>query len=170
MMSTLAADGMTPTDRLPRSRLLAALLAVSLVLNLCFIAGALWTRLREPPAQTASQRFHRLAQSLDLSPPQQQAFDQYVTGMLARGEHLRQASEPLMTEAWAEIAKPDPDEAKVLQLLDESSTLRRDFQHDAVAATVSLLATFTPEQRAKFLADERERRAEMRRRRAEEMR
>jgi len=90
--------------------------------------------------------------------------------MLARGERLRQASEPLMGDAWGEIAKPEPDQAKVLQLLDEASALRRDFQHDAVGATVSLLATLTPEQRAKFLADERERRAAMRRRRAEEMR
>jgi Spy/CpxP family protein refolding chaperone len=170
MMSTAATAGITPANRLLRPRGLAALLAVSLVLNLCFIGGALWTRSHAPPVLTASERFHRLGQSLDLSPPQQHAFDQYVSGMLARGEHLRQASEPLMTDAWAEIAKPDPDEAKVLQLLDESTALRRDFQHDAVAATVSLLATFTPEQRAKFLADERERRAEMRRRRAEEMR
>jgi len=169
-MSTTITGGMASSSRLPRPRRLAALLAVSLALNLCFIGGALWTRFREAPIQTASERFHRLAQSLDLSPIQQQAFDQYVSGMLTRGEHLRQASEPLMSEAWTELAKPDPDEAKVLQLLDEASGLRRDFQHDAVNATVSLLAILTPEQRAKFLAGERERRNEMRRRRAEEMR
>jgi Spy/CpxP family protein refolding chaperone len=167
---TTATAGMTPSGRLSRPRRLAALLAISVALNLCFVAGAAWTRLHAPAVQTASERFHRLAQSLDLSPQQQVGFDRYVAGMLARGDHLRQTSEPLMADAWAEIAKPEPDQTKIFQLLDEATAQRRDFQHDAVAATVALLATLTPEQRSKFLADERERRAAARRRRAEEMR
>jgi hypothetical protein len=42
--------------------------------------------------------------------------------------------------------------------------------HDAVGATLSLLTTLTPDQRAKFLTEEREFRAAQRRHRAEESR
>jgi Spy/CpxP family protein refolding chaperone len=79
-------------------------------------------------------------------------------------------TEPLMDEAWAEIALPDPDQAKVLQLLDDFSTQRREVWHQTIRATISLLATLTPEQKAKFLADEQERRNAARHRRAEESR
>jgi Spy/CpxP family protein refolding chaperone len=164
---TTTTVGMTASARPPRPRVLAALLAISLALNLCFIGGAVWTRLHAPQL-TASERFHRLGQSLDLTPPQQVAFDQYVSATLARGGRVRQATDPLIDDAWAEIAKPDPDQAKIFQLLDDFSTQRRQVMHEAVTATVSFLATLTPEQKAKFLAEEHDRRIALRRRRAEE--
>jgi hypothetical protein len=168
MTTTLA--GLTPTRRVSRPRLLAALLAVSVALNLCFVAGAVWTRLNPPPVLSVSERFHRLAKSLDLSPPQQTAFDQYVAGMLARGDRVRQAVEPLLDNALDEMAKPDADQARVLGLLDEAGTRRREFQREAVSATLTELATLTPDQRAKFITSERTFRAAQRRRRAEETR
>lgn len=113
MTTTLA--GLRPTRRVSWSRLLAALLAVSAALNLCVIAGAVWTRLNPPPVQTVSEHFHRLAKSLDLSPQQQAAFDQYVASMLTRSDRLRQAVEPLMDDALAEMAKPGADQARVLE-------------------------------------------------------
>jgi len=167
---TAATAGVGPSRRLSRPRWLGALLAISVALNLCFVGGAVWTRFHAPAPSTTSERFQRLAQTLNLSPPQQAAFDQYVAAILARGNRLRQATEPLMDEAWEEIAKPQPDQARVLQLLDEASGRRHDFQHEAVASTLSLLASLTPEQRAKFLADEHDRRLSLRRRRAEETR
>jgi hypothetical protein len=42
--------------------------------------------------------------------------------------------------------------------------------HDAVGATLSLLATLTPDQRAKFLTEEHDYRVAQRRRRAAEAR
>jgi len=161
--------GMTRRARLPRRRVLAAILAVSLALNLCVVAGAVWSRLHAPP-QTTSERFHRLADSLNLTSQQRVAFDNYVAAMAARGERMRQDVEPMMDAAWAEIAKPDADPARVLQLLDDAGNRRRAFQHEAVAETLTLMATLTPEQRAKFIADEREHFSTLRRRRAEEQR
>jgi Spy/CpxP family protein refolding chaperone len=155
---------------LSRPRLVAALLAVSVALNLCFVAGAAWTRLKPPTVVTASQRFHRLAQSLELTPQQQAAFDQYVTDLIARNNRVHVTTEPLMDQAWAEIAKPDPDQTKVLQLLDDFSTQRLEVWHQTIRATMSLLATLTPEQKAKFLADEQDRRNAFRRRRVAESR
>jgi Spy/CpxP family protein refolding chaperone len=105
-----------------------------------------------------------------LTSQQRVAFDNYVAAMAARGERMRQDVEPMMDAAWAEIAKPDADPARVLQLLDDAGNRRRAFQHEAVAETLTLMATLTPEQRAKFIADEREHFSTLRRRRAEEQR
>jgi hypothetical protein len=58
----------------------------------------------------------------------------------------------------------------VLQLFDDASNHRRVFMHDAVSSTLSLLATLTPEQRAKFISDEREFRLAQRHRHAAESR
>ena len=168
---TAAAAGARPSGRLSRPRWLGALLAVSVALNLCFVGGAAWSRFHAPAPiddQRAPPAAGPVAQPVN--PQQQAAFDQYVAAILARGNRLRQATEPLMDEAWEEIAKPQPDQARVLQLLDEASSRRHDFQHEAVANTLSLLASLTPEQRAKFLADERDRRLALRHRRAEETR
>ena len=167
---TAAAAGMRPNSRLSRPRLIAALLAISLTLNLCFVAGAAWTRLKPPTIVTTSERFHRLARTLDLSPQQQDAFDGYVAALIVRNNRVRLATEPLMDEAWAEVARPNPDQARVFQLLDEFSTQRHETWHETVTATLALLATLTPEQKDKFLADERERRMAARRRRAAESR
>lgn len=164
---TAAAAEMRPSSRLSRPRLIAALLTISVALNLCFVAGAAWTRLKPPTIVTTSERFHRLARTLDLSPQQQAVFDQYVADMLSRNNRARLATEPLIDEAWAEIARPDPDQARVLQLLDDFSTQRREVWHEAIGATLSLLATLTPEQKAKFLAAESGWRMAARRRRAE---
>lgn len=167
---TAAAAGMRQSSRFSRPRLVAALLAVSVALNLCLVAGAAWTRFNSPTVVTTSERFHRLARSLDLSAQQQAGFDQYVAALIARNNRVRLATEPLMDEAWAEVARPDPDQTRVLQLLDEFSTQRRETWHQTVTATLSLLATLTPEQKDKFLTDEHERRMAARRRRAAESR
>jgi Spy/CpxP family protein refolding chaperone len=167
---TAAAAGMRPSSRLSRPRLIAALLAISVALNLCFIAGATWSRLKPATIVTTSERFHRLAQTLDLSPQQQDAFDQYVATLIARNNRVRLATEPLMDEAWAEVARPNPDQARVFQLLDEFSTQRHETWHETVIATLALLATLTPEQKAKFLAAENGWRMAGRHRRAAESR
>jgi Spy/CpxP family protein refolding chaperone len=167
---TMSAVGIAERGRPQRPRLLAGVLAVSVALNLFFVGGALWTRLHASQPATASERFHKLGQSLNLSPPQQAAYDQYVAAILARNNRVRQATEPLLDEAWAEIGKPNPDQIKILQLLDDFSTQRREVMHQTVGATLSFLTTLTPEQKEKFLADEHERRLAARRRRAEEMR
>lgn len=168
-MTAATADS-RPAGRSSRPRLVVALLAVSVVLNLCFVAGATWTRIKHPGIVTTTERFHRLSQTLNLSPQQQTAFDQYVATLIERNNRVRTATDPLMDEAWAEIAQPNPDQAKVLQLLDDFSSQRREVWHQTIGATLSLLATLTPEQKAQFLADEHNRRMTVRRHRAEESR
>lgn len=168
---SITAAGVSHRRGLPRRRLLTAILAVSVALNICVIAGALWSRLHPPPTPpTFTERFHRLENNLDLTADQRTAFDRYIADMTARGDQMRHTIEPMMDAAWAELAKPDADQGKVLQLLDDASNQRRGFQQQAVGATLSLLATLTPDQRAKFVANEREFHAAQRRRHAEEAR
>ncbi|HML09720.1 MAG TPA: periplasmic heavy metal sensor [Stellaceae bacterium] len=169
-MSVTTAD-LSRRGGVPRRRLLVAVLAISVALNICVVVGAVWSRLHPPPAPlTFTERFQRLEDTLDLTPAQRTAFDRYVSDMAARGEQARRTVDPMMDAVWIEIAKPDADQARVLQLLDDAGNQRRAFQQQAVTATLSLLATLTPEQRAKFIASEREFRAAQRRRHAEEAR
>jgi len=155
---------------MPRGRLVIAVLAISLALNVCVIAGALWHRASMPEAQTASERFHQLEESLNLTAQQRAAFEAYVAQARTRNAQLRQDIDPLLDAAWAELGKPDPDEAVVLQRFNDASIRWRDSQRETVEATLALLATLNPDQRAKFIAAERERRAAQRRRHAEESR
>jgi Spy/CpxP family protein refolding chaperone len=146
------------------SRLLIAVLVISLVLNLCFIAATVWFRLHAPPAgRNLAERYQEIASQLDLNAQQRAAFDRYIAAMRGRADQMRQEADPLMAAGWDELAKPQPDEAKVTQLFDQAAEKRRGVQHDATAQTLTLLATLSPEQRAKFVALMRERRAAARR-------
>jgi Spy/CpxP family protein refolding chaperone len=170
-MTVLTANGPgTRGLRAPR-RVWAAVLAVSVALNLCFVAGALWTRFNPAPTPaTASERFRKLEANLDLTAGQRVTYQAYVTRTRERIARLRQEIDPLLDAAWSEIAKPQPDDAYLMQRFDEAAAQWRAYQHEAVDSTLALLAHLTPEQRAKFVANELERRALARRRRLEESR
>jgi Spy/CpxP family protein refolding chaperone len=148
----------TPTSWLSR-RVLIILLAISVVLNLCFVAGAVWTRWYAPARWAgAEQHYQRMAGELDLTPEQRTGFDAYVAAMRARTEKMRQQVAPLTGSAWEEIAKPQADEAQVMRLFDEAAEKRREFQREASTQTLKFLAVLSPAQRSKFVAIARERR------------
>jgi Spy/CpxP family protein refolding chaperone len=143
----------------PRRRILAALLAVSAVLNLFFVAGAVWTRLNPaPPASAFEQRFREMAARLDLDPQQQAAFDHYSAAVQAARQNLRRQIGPVFEAVQQEIVKPQPDVARIRQLLDQATETRRSFQQEAVMQTVRFVATLSAAQREKFIAIEREHR------------
>ena len=135
-----------------RHPLLWVALTLSLLLNLCFVAGALWIRIQGPalPASPA-ERLQRIGAELALDPQQKQAFDQYSENVRAHMQRIRDTVEPLMTAAWSELAKPDADQATAARLFDEAGQARRGLQRELLAPTLSFLATLSPEQRAKFV-------------------
>ncbi|MBV8333976.1 MAG: Spy/CpxP family protein refolding chaperone [Alphaproteobacteria bacterium] len=142
----------TATRGATRQHLLWVALALSLVLNLCFIAGALWARIQGPPAPfNIEERLQRIGSELDLNPQQRQNFDRYSGTVRADLQQMRDAVEPLMSAAWSEIAKPDADEATVMHFFDQAAQTRRGFQHEMITTTLSFLATLSPDQRAKFV-------------------
>ena len=146
---TLAPAAARVTTRHP---LLWVALTLSLVLNLCFVAGALWIRIHGPaPPASPAERLQRVGTELALDPQQRQAFERYSENLRAHMQQMRETVEPLMTAAWAELAKPDADQATAARLFDEAAQARRGLQREMLAPTLTFLATLSPEQRAKFV-------------------
>jgi uncharacterized membrane protein len=135
-----------------RRPLLWVALTLSLALNLCFVAGALWTRF-QAPAQPVSpaERLQRVGAELALDPQQGQAFERYSENVRSHMQQIRQTVEPLMSAAWSELAKPDADQAAASRLFDEAGQARRSLQRELLTPTLAFLATLSPEQRAKFV-------------------
>ena len=107
---TFASTAARGTTRHP---LLWAALTLSLVLNLCFVAGALWTRFQAPVASASpAERLQRVGAELALDPQQKQAFERYAETLRTHMQKVREKVEPLMSAAWSELAKPDARTAK----------------------------------------------------------
>jgi Spy/CpxP family protein refolding chaperone len=146
---TLASTASRGAARRP---LLWAALALSLALNLCFVAGALWTRFQTPgPPANPAERLQRIEAELVLDPQQKQAFERYSETLRSHMQQMRETVEPLMSGAWAELAKPDANQAAAAQLFDEAGQARRSLQRELLTPTLAFLATLSPEQRAKFV-------------------
>lgn len=135
-----------------RHPLLWVALTLSLVLNLCFVAGALWIRIQGPalPASPA-ERLQRIGTELALDPQQRQAFERYSETVRTHMQQMRETVEPLMSAAWSELAKPDADQATAARRFDEAGQARRALQRELLTPTLAFLATLSPEQRAKFV-------------------
>jgi uncharacterized membrane protein len=135
-----------------RPYLLWLLLTLSLALNLFFIAGALWIRFQgPPPPMNAEERLERIGDQLGLDPQQKEVFEQYSQTVRTRMQLMRKAVGPLTSSAWSEVAKPDADQERVLQLFDEAGQTRRNFMRELAPITMSFLAQLSPQQRAKFV-------------------
>ena len=141
-----------------RRHLFWVVLVLSLALNLCFIAGALWIRLQGPPLpMSPEERLQQIEPQLALDSQQKAAFDQYARTVRSRIQSMHEAIEPLVGKAWSELAKPDADDAKVMQLFDQAWEQRRAFRRELGTATFAFLTKLTPEQRAKFVELARQR-------------
>jgi uncharacterized membrane protein len=134
-----------------RRSLVLLFVVVSLALNVCFVAGALWTRFHAPAPLTREERFDEMAAALALDPQQRQAFAQYSQMMRGRLQEMHLAVQPLVHTAWSEVAKPQADESKVMQLLDRAAQARRAYQSEITAATIAFLKTLSPQQRTNFV-------------------
>lgn len=141
-----------------RQHIWRALLVLSLALNLFFVAGAAWIRIHAPaPMPSAEERLERMASELDLDAQQKEAFARYSQTMRERLQAMHQAIQPQIAKAWSEVGKPQADETRVMQLLDQAAADRRRFARDLTTTTLSFLATLSPEQRAKFVQLARQR-------------
>jgi uncharacterized membrane protein len=147
-----ATAGTAGPRRLPRARLLAGLLIVSVALNLFFIGGAAWTRLHPPQGpRSFEDRFQSMAGDLGLNQQQRAAFDQYAAAMRKRREAMWRQVSPLFEAARQDMAKPQADEKEIFGLVDRASDKRRDFQRDAIASTLDFLSTLSADQRRRFI-------------------
>jgi hypothetical protein len=99
--------------RRARQHLVWAALLLSLALNLCFVAGALWARFQGPALpMSPEQRLQQIEPRLALDAQQKLAFDQYAETVRSRIRLMHEAIEPLVGNAWSELAKPDADNTR----------------------------------------------------------
>ena len=128
------------------------LLALSLALNLFFVGGAVWVRSEAARAQLPpAERFEQVARQLSLDANQRAAFDRFIGALRLRTRHMREINQPLLEEAWGELAKAKPDDALVDRLLDETASNRHAYQLDTSHALRNFLATLSDPQRATFV-------------------
>lgn len=133
-------------------RLVRLLLAVSLTLNLFFVAGAVWIKMQRPSGPMGPvARMRYVAGELNLDKQHGQDFERYFRTLRARIRLMHAEVAPLVNDAWAELARPRADEAKVMRLFDAASEKRREFRQELTRSTLAFLATLTPQQRQKFV-------------------
>jgi uncharacterized membrane protein len=153
----MASIAQTRLGRWPHRRVLLAILVVSLVLNVCFVAGVAWTRMRASPAGGLEPVFQRMPAELALDDKQRAAFDRYVATMRTRNEKVRQQVAPLFAVAWEEMTKPEANTGEVTRLFAEVGAKRQDSQRESVVQTLDFLSVLSPDQRRKFVTLMRER-------------
>jgi len=123
-----------------------AVLALSLALNLCVIGGVVYFKYLQPrgPMQVVGRE-------LDLGNDQRTAFRNFLQTFRAKGQATREAIAPIEAELMQEMAKQDPDRAKIATLIAQISDKRRDFMIAINDALLPFLATLNPEQRKRFV-------------------
>ncbi len=135
-----------------RGRAGLVILALSLTLNVFFVAGLIWTRTMHhphPPPQ-AVERFEQIAKDINLTGDQLAAFEQFDHAFRDRQRQLRDQNRPIAEAIWSELTKPQPDQDKISGLIEQAGQNRRAAQKDNTAALIAFLAALPPEQRTRF--------------------
>jgi Spy/CpxP family protein refolding chaperone len=136
-----------------RIKLLWILLGASLLLNLCFAGGVIYSkmtaeRLRGEPGQ----QFDFVAGELELSEAQLADLMALREAARERRQQMRLESQHLRQALIEEMGKPALDQARVRSLLSERSKLFVAFVGDVMAETHGFLDTLEPEKKREFLA------------------
>ena len=137
----------------PRSRILSAVLAVSLVLNVLFVAGAVWSRIEEAPARGLDRRFERIGAQLDSRRNAARGFRQAARRAARTRRQGPATGRAALSRGLGRGRKADGRRGRGV------SAVRRGFRQAAPAQprddereTLDFLATLSPEQRGRFVA------------------
>jgi len=134
-----------------RGRLMAVLLTLSLTLNVFFIGGLVWTRHHmPPPMMNPVERFQSVGDG-DASGRRPARWPPAIHRRLREHNRaMREQNRPLIEAMWSELAKAEPDQAKIEELIDQANANRRAAQKETEKSLTAFLATLPPEQRAQF--------------------
>ena len=135
-----------------RSKLPWILLAVSVVANIFFAGGAIYTI-----AARGERTVELVSRELDLTPAQHQGLLALREGLTARRAAMAGARGGLRQAMLTEIGNPTFDRDRVAVLVDERSAQRREIFVDLAENLHAYVATLTPEQRETFLTMAQER-------------
>ncbi len=134
-----------------RARLVWAALVLSLVLNVCFVGGLVWTRLQAQRPITPAERFQQVAKEMNFAGSEHEGFQQFFQKVRRETQQMRENNRPIMQRIWSELDKEHPDQAVINQLIDQATENRRVYQKDMATALGGFLDTLTPAQRSRFL-------------------
>jgi uncharacterized membrane protein len=134
-----------------RARLIWAALVLSLVLNVCFVGGLVWSRVQAERPTTPAERFQQVARDMNLAGSERENFQQFFQTVRRETQQMRENNRPVMQHIWSELDKEHPDLAAIGQLIDQATENRRAYQKDMAAALAGFLATLTPAQRSRFV-------------------
>jgi uncharacterized membrane protein len=134
-----------------RARLVWAALVLSLVLNVCFVGGLVWSRLQAAQPTTPAERFQQVAREMNFAGSERENFQQFFQTVRRETQQMRENNRPIMQRIFSELEKEHPDQAAVNQLIDQATENRRAYQKDMAAALAGFLATLTPAQRSRFV-------------------
>ena len=136
-----------------RLKFLWILLAASLLLNLFFAGGVIYSkmtaeRLRDEPGA----RFDFVVDDLGLSEAERGRLMALRETARARRDEMRREGRHLREALLEEMAKPDFDQARIEELLQQRSVLFVTFLGGVMAETHDFLATLEPERKREFMA------------------
>lgn len=137
-------------------RLLPILLAISLVANVFFIAGAAYTFATNQRV-FGGDRIDYVAEQLELNESQEAALRDLRQSSSERRQALRGSVGEMRQAILAEISKPEFDRAAVVALLQGRSQERAEVYADISGGLHGFLAGLDSEQREAFLEMAQER-------------
>jgi len=138
-------------ERSGRRWIVRIILALSLTLNLCFIAGLAYTKFATEEWMSPQQRVAALASDLKLSAEQRQSFREMIQVLRLKGQSLRATNAELAAQVITELGKPQPDQDTLTRLFGQIADNRRQFQFQVGTALGAFFTKLTPEQRTHFV-------------------
>jgi len=142
-------------DRAPkRRRGIIVALIVSLIINVFFVGGLIGhvvfhAQFGHPPMGPIP-RFERASREMNLGGAQLAAFNGMIAALREHRRETFQKNRPLFDQIWDQLAKSQPDEKVIADLLAQADANHVAFQKAATAAMESFMATLSPQQRAQF--------------------
>jgi Spy/CpxP family protein refolding chaperone len=127
-------------------------LALSLLLNICFVAGLIWSTTAAEEIMAPAERFVAIGRGLNLTADENAALTRFGIAAREHGRLLRQSNAPLMGQIWQEMAAPKPDEAHIAQLIERATQNRLAYQKAMTAGLMIFLDSLSAEQRAQFVS------------------
>lgn len=143
-----------PKIRVPR--LTEVVLVLSVALNLFVAGGFAYSQYTAAhPALPApggpERRLDIFAQKLGIDPENSKPFKDWRRSLRTAQAALVKENQPLVAQAWTDLALPTPDAPAIQHVLDQMAVNRRAFQTEATAATLKFMNSLDESQKKTFM-------------------
>ena len=135
-----------------RTHWVGVALALSLAVNLTFVAGyymrsSLASRLTQSP----QERVRFIQEQLQLTPQQQRAFQRFLRQVNVATADMRDDNQDVADQLWTELSSEHPDLGALTRYSDQINANRAEQQRQLLTLTLPFLDQLDATQRAEFL-------------------